>query len=350
MLSEKIDSVLHQFEIGEMSVAGSHVQSTYAAARPFPTTAAPVSSRVFLTASLTKPVVACGLLKLANEGWLSINERIGRFLPTFHRSAYRRITLRHLLTHTSGFPEMVLENLELRAAHAGLEDFTKAAAETPLDYRTGTSCRYSSIGFLLLGDIISAVTGQSCQTYLQEALFGPLQLQQTWLGLPADAAEQTFRSVAGCRLPPWQTADTDWNWNSRYWQTLGAPWGGLLSTADDLAVFCRMILNEGTHEGRQILPAAVLRETFRNQIAPMVTSEFTGPTRGWGLGWRQQWPLHHASFGDFITADAMGHWGATGTLMWIDPTLGRFGVLLSNTPFEKSHTAIQRISNLLATA
>lgn len=347
MLPEKIDSVLNEFAIGEMSVAGSHVESTYATtSRP----GAAAGPRVFLTASLTKPIVACGLLKLAGEGWLSINERVGRFLPAFHRSAYRRITVRHLLTHTSGFPEMVSENLELRAAHAGLEDFTAAAATTPLDYKIGTSCRYSSIGFLLLGDIISAVTGQSSREYLHEALFTPLQLQHTWLGLPADEAEPTARSVAVCQLPPWQSTDTDWNWNSRYWQTLGAPWGGLLSTADDLAAFGRMILDEGTHKGRQILPAAALREAFRNQIAPMVTSEFTGPTRGWGLGWRQQWPLHHASFGDFVSGSAMGHWGATGTLMWIDPAQQRFGILLSDTPFEKSHTAIQRISNVLATA
>lgn len=341
-----LETVSQEFDVREIAVAGSHTRPVrYAQQTP----AAGTNPRRFLVASLTKPVVAMGLLQLAGEGLVTLNERIGRFLPAFHKSAFRRITVRHLLTHTAGFAEMVPDNLSLRAAHASLAEFTKAAASGQPDHPPDTHCRYSSIGFLLLGDIIARIAGEPCQQFLEDALFGPLKMPHTHLGIPGDELSRAATSIAPCRLPPWQSADSNWNWNSDYWRSLGAPWGGLISTAGDLARFCRMMISDGVVEGRQVVPGSVVRQCLRDQIAPLTADEsFQGPARPWGLGWRGQWPRHHASFGDFVSESAMGHWGTTGTLMWIDPPAQRYAVILSETPFERSHTALQRISNRLA--
>ena len=85
---------------------------------------------LFLTASLTKPVVATAVLQLAAQGRLALGQRIGDWLTEFRSSEFRRITVRHLLTHTSGFPDQLPNNAELRAAHVTLSDFRREACRS----------------------------------------------------------------------------------------------------------------------------------------------------------------------------------------------------------------------------
>lgn len=345
LISNNITEACREFRIPHVSVSGSATTTITLSDCQLKSGREPC----YLVASITKPVVAMGALKLCGEGAFSLNERIGHFLPAYRNSTYRRITVRQLLTHSAGFPEMISENLQLRTAHADLNEFRLSAQSCPLDYAPGTNCRYSSVGFLLLGEIISSVAGQTCSDFLQQQFFAPLKMEHSWLGLPSDQYDAIATQITPCELPVWQEDDNDWNWNSSYWRKLGAPWGGLISTATDLARFAEMLLHEGTYQGQQILPASVVREAFRNQVVDLAKEpSFAGPDRGWGLGWRRQWPLHHASFGDFVSPDTVGHWGATGTLLWIDASQQRYAVVLTGTPFERSHNAIQRISNALS--
>lgn len=304
----------------------------------------------FLVASITKPLVAMSVLKLAAQGEISLSERVGNFLPDFSKGAYRRITVRHLLTHTSGLPDMLPNNAELRGAKASLGDFLSQAASVQLEFGTGSDCRYSSVGYLLLGEIIQRCSGLSCSAYLDQQFFQPLQMTETWLGIPESKQELLLPTIAECELPFWQQDAATWDWNSDYWRTLGAPWGGLISTAGDLGRYARMMLSAGaTESGDQLLPAKVVATSWQDQLQALANeSGFTGSTRSWGFGWRRQWPAHHASFGDFVSADTFGHWGATGTLMWIDPTAQTYGVFLTTTPYEKSQPYIQRMSNMVA--
>lgn len=310
------------------------------------------SNRRFLVASITKPLVAMAVLKLAAQGEMSLSERVGSFLPEFCKGAYRRITVRHLLTHTSGLPDMLPDNAELRASQASLPDFQKAAAAVKLDFGTGTDCRYSSAGYLLLGAIIDRCSSVSCADYLDREFFQPMKMSETWLGVPEARRDELLPGIERCQLPFWQQDAETWDWNSSYWRTLGAPWGGLISTAADLARYARMILSEGaTESGRQILPAKVVAAAQQDQLASLADEPgFTGSPRPWGFGWRRQWPAHHASFGDFVSAETFGHWGATGTLMWIDPVNENYAVVLTATPYEQSQPYIQRISNVIASA
>ena len=176
-------------------------------------------------------------------------------------------------------------------------------------------------------------------------------MTDTKLGLSDEEAESFLPTVLPSIAPNWQSDAEDWGWNSRYWRCLGAPWGGLMSTVADLGRFAQMMLNSGrNHDGVEILPPAVVSTSCDDQIAEYAAATtFTGSTRSWGLGWRRQWATHAASFGDFVSHDCYGHWGATGTLMWIDPVSGRYAVFLTTTPYEDSCSVIQRFSNVAAT-
>jgi len=315
--------------------------------------------RRYLIASITKPIVAMAALKLAAEGEFSLVDRIGSLLPMFRKAAFRRITVRHLLTHSSGFPDMLPANTELRAAHAPLDDFLQHAADVPLDFSTATDCRYSSVGFLLLGAIVEKTTGLPLPEYLQREFFIPLGMQDTWLGVPENRADELLPTVLPSILPAWQAepdtgedaveSGNDWGWNSRYWRTLGAPWGGMISSACDLGRYAAMMLSEGCSDaGERILPNAVVQAAMANQTEELASqADFAGAARAWGLGWRQNWPGHSASFGDFLSPTAIGHWGATGTTLWIDPASQQFAAILTTTPYEESCSAIQRVSNIV---
>lgn len=307
------------------------------------------AARRFLVASITKPIVAMSALKLAALGQLSLSDRVRTFVPEFDRAAFRRMTVRHLLTHTSGLPDALPNNAELRKAHADLDKFLNeaASAEQPLTFTPGSACSYSSMGFLVLARIIETISGLRLRDFLQQEFFVPLGMTNTRLGLSAEEAAEYLPTVLPSIMPHWQPDAEDWGWNSRYWRCLGAPWGGLTSTAADLGRFAQMMLNDGkSADGSSILPSHVIGAAAQDQVLDYAAdASFSGPRRPWGFGWRLQWPAHSASFGDFVSRACYGHWGATGTLMWIDPVQQRYGVFLTTTPYEDSCSVIQKLSN-----
>src|SRR5690606_13248281 len=134
------------------------------------------------------------------------------------------------------------------------------------------------------------------------------------------------------RVPPDQLQGEDWNWNSRYWRQLGAPWGGILSTPADLARLAQSLLRSQAEAGLPFSSAAIEAATANQLDGFPDLPEGDRRSRPWGLGWRLQWPSHAASFGDFVGPRTFGHWGATGTLLWIDPERDVFAVMLSTQP------------------
>lgn len=317
--------------------------------------AAELNDRRYLIASITKPIVAMAAVQLAADGWFALNEPVRDLLPGFNRGPLRQITIRHLLTHSSGLPDMLPQNKELRIAHAGTQDFVNATAEVTPDFAAGTDCRYSSMGFAVLAAIIESITQTTCANHLQQKVFEPLAMTSSWLGLPSDAAENLLPTVLPCDLPIWQQGASDWGWNSRYWRTLGAAWGGMTSTAEDLGRLVMCLLNDGESQFPGLATNTIWNQhAVRSSIANQ-TQQITGLTeagssqRGWGFGWRHNWLDHSATFSDFLPADAIGHWGASGTMMWIDPASSRWCVILTTQPYEQSQSVIQRMSNVIAT-
>ncbi len=301
----------------------------------------------FLVASITKPVVATAALMLVERGEITLSDKVSDYVPEFGRNGKNAVRIRHLLTHTSGLPDMLPQNVELRKRHAPLSAFVQGTCEVGLDFAPGRGVKYQSMGFAILGEIIQRISGVSCADFVRREIFEPLGMVDSWLGLPEKAFEGAAPVVDRVTevLLPEEMVGEDWNWNGHYWRTLGAPWGGLITTPADLARFCQMMLGAPAN-GTQILSPATIRAATRNQLEMMAdVPEVDRRTRPWGLGWRLNWPAHSANFGDFMGSRTYGHWGATGTVLWIDPDQNSFAVLLTTKPQEPHGTWLARVSN-----
>lgn len=309
---------------------------------------------IFLIASITKPIVAMGIVLLAERCQLAMGDRVKKYIPEFAETGKHGITIRHLLTHTSGLPDMLPENVDLRKAGSPLSAFVEGTCKVENDFPPGRGVRYQSMGFALLGEIIHRITGKTCAEFLKEEFFQPLEMHDTELGAPDDWFEgehpRTDR-ITEIRLPKEQSADDSWHWNNRYWRSLGAPWGGLLTTPSDLAKFAQMMLNGGTCNGTRILSHAAIDAATRNQLEHMRDIPADDRRcRPWGWGWRLNWPAHTANFGDMLGPRTYGHWGATGTVMWMDPDQNAFAIVLTTQPQEPEGFYLARISNAIAAA
>lgn len=313
---------------------------------------------IFLIASITKPIVATGALLLAERGLLALDDRVEDYIPAFRREGKHAVTIRNLLTHTSGLPDMLPNNNELRAANAPLAEFVAGACAAPLAFPPGRGVQYQSMGFALLGEIIHQVSGKMCAQFLHDEIFHPLGMNDTALGAPDDWFEgpsPKIERIAELLIPDGtemaHESARHWNWNSRYWRQLGVPWGGLLTTPADLGKFGQMLLGQGRLDNVQILSRAGVQAATRNQLEAMrdVPAD-ERRTRPWGLGWRLNWAAHSANFGDLLGPRSYGHWGATGTLMWIDPDLDTCAILLTTKPQEPQGSYLARASNMIAAA
>ena len=307
---------------------------------------------LFLVASLTKPIFATALLLLMERGQISLNERVHHYLPQFRSHGKLKITIRNLLTHTSGLPDMPSDNLELRAAHAPLEQFWNRVCETELEFPPGTAARYQSMGFVVLGKIIEAVTGISAPEFLKRELFDPLGMNHTYLGIPNGTTEtqSLVNRVVDVRLSGNLLANAG-NWNSQYWRTFGAPWGGLISTVDDIAKFCSMVAQRGNWNGNRLIGSQTINASLSNQLRGFeLMNSHDLLHRPWGFGWRLNWPAHRQTFADAADDSTVGHWGASGCLMWINPKTELAVIICTNEPSENSQVEIIKISNQILAA
>jgi CubicO group peptidase (beta-lactamase class C family) len=301
---------------------------------------------LFLIASLTKPVTVTAAMMLVERGLLTLEDKVAAIIPRFAAKGKAGVEVRHLMTHTSGLPDMVADNANLRQAHQPLEAFVEAICREPLLFAPGTQVSYQSTGTALLGEIVHQISGKALREFLRKEIFQPLGMANTSLGWDPVKKER----IASIRVGP-EAARTDWNWNSAYWLGFGAPWGGLITAPVDFARFCQMMLNDGQLGGMRVLSPATVRAMTCNQLQAMPgVPEEERRCRPWGLGWRLNWPAHPANFGDLLGPRTYGHWGATGTLCWIDPDAEVFCVLFTTQPQEPEGRLLARVSNIVAAA
>ncbi len=138
----------------------------------------------FLIASITKPIVGCAALMLAERGLLTLSDKVIEFIPEAGRNGKNGMRLRNLLTHTSGLPDMLENNVALREANAPLLSFVEGTCECDLEFPVGRDVKYQSMGFALLGEIIHRVSGTNCADFVRKEIFEPLCMSDSWLGLP----------------------------------------------------------------------------------------------------------------------------------------------------------------------
>jgi beta-lactamase class C len=253
-------------------------------------------------------MTAAAVMVLMDRGQVSLSDPVQRFIPEFRGDGRDRVLVKHLLTHTSGLPDMLPENTELRKRHAPLSEFVAGTCRTPLLYAPGTQFLYQSMGILMAAEIVSRVAHQPLPAFLEEHVYRPLGMSKTSLGLGGRTIPQTMQ----CQVPE----VSDWDWNSTYWRNLGAPWGGAHSNVGDVAKWLQYF----AHPDSRVLKPATASAMITNQIPTL--------DQRWGIGWS----LNNGKFGKGCSPSTFGHNGATGTLCWLDPKNGRTLVLLTTRP------------------
>eukprot|EP01047_Picozoa_sp_COSAG01_P096083 COSAG01_NODE_26651_length_707_cov_0.902961_1_plen_159_part_01 len=151
--------------------------------------------------------------------------------------------VRQLLSHSSGMPDMVPRNLQLRRRHAPLSEFVADAMSAPLLFAPGTGFSYQSAGILLVAEIVERISGQPLRELLDAEIFQPLGMSRSALGLGDFVIEDTVRlSGVGSTAAKTHKEESDFGGNSRYWRDQAHPWGGMHSSAPDLAILMRCML------------------------------------------------------------------------------------------------------------
>ena len=287
-------------------------------------------------ASLTKVVATTTLVAKLAEGDfavpLDLDAKIERFLPEWAsgpKAEWRhKVTVRHLLTHTSGLPPF---KEYWRTSKNKQDTLTKIFAE-PLDYDPGTKEIYSDLGIILMAEIIERLTGRTLDDLAKSYIFSPLGMQDTMYRPP----KKVWPQIAPTEI--------DNNLRHRLVQgevhdenafAIGGVSGhaGLFSTAPDLAAFCQMLLNGGVYAHQRILRRATIAQFTTPQ-------QLSGGTRT--LGWTV--PTEGGSSGHYFSAHSFGHTGFTGTSIWIDPDRQLFVVLLTNRVHPtRENTKIQQV-------
>lgn len=305
------------------------------------------SDTVFLLASISKPVTVTAVMLLVERGKLLLDDPVCAFIPEFGVNGKSEVTIRHLMTHTSGLPDMLPEDRRLRAEHAPLAEFVRGIYQLELLFPAGTNIHYQSCGTAMLGAIVERVEGLPLRDFLRREIFDPLGMTDTALGaagLPADR-------IAHVNVDE-EMRGADWGWNTPYWWNFAAPWGGMFSTVRDLLRFGQMFLHGGKLGDVRLLSPATVQAMTADQTSRLPhLPDAVRIAQSWGLGWRRQnpgeWGLY---WGNLLAPGAFGHGGATGTVMWVDPQRELVCVLLTTQPAASSRRLLGRSSNLVAAA
>jgi uncharacterized protein YbbC (DUF1343 family)/CubicO group peptidase (beta-lactamase class C family) len=265
---------------------------------------------LFDLASLTKVVATTtSVMKLVEDGRIRLNDRVSDYIPGFERYNKTNITIRHLMTHTSG----LRPDLDLADDWTGYDTAIALAIEEAPQSLPGERFVYSDINYFLLGDIVKRVSGMPLDQFAKTRVFDPLGMKETMFVPPESLRPRIAPTehLRGVVHDP--TA-----------RRMGGVAGhaGLFSTAADLATFCRMLLDGGTYAGVRILSPLTVAKMTTPASAP-------GDPNVRGLGWDID-SSYSSNRGELLPLGSYGHTGFTGTSIWIDPVTREFVVFLSN--------------------
>ena len=290
---------------------------------------------IFDIASLTKVVATTpSLMKLFEQGKFRLNDKITDYIPEF-QGGKSDITIRNLFTHFSG----LAPDVPLAPPWTGHETGLRLAATTKPQGPPGARFVYSDINFLLLGELVERLSGQTEADYAQQNIFEPLGMKETrylpptsWIPriAPTERAAPSGAPLRGVVHDP----------TARYMGGV-AGHAGVFSTADDLARYAQMMLNGGELGGVRV-------------FSPLTVQKFTGPQSPpdqpilRGLGWDIDSP-YSGSRGELFPIGSYGHTGFTGTSMWIDPLSQSFVILLANSVHPVQRLALTPLRSKVAT-
>ena len=282
---------------------------------------------LFRMASNTKAVIATGVLLLQQDGKLSVDDPIGKHLPAFANDKCRQITIRHLLSHTSGFrikslflkPLMEKSSEHPDAPNLVLEvnRFAEVGPAEPV----GKTYSYNNPGYNTLAALIEVVSGQPLERFLTKRIYSPLKMVDTTNHPPANKLDRMA----------YVYARKEGQWTVRFKQEtrMHTPFvrgsGGMVSTAADYARFCQMYLEQGQLQESRFLMAASVQQGTSPQTRSLYTAEqLKNRNDFYGFGWK----VHRDG--------SFSHGGSEGTFAWVDPQLRIIGLVFTQSPGGKN--------------
>jgi CubicO group peptidase (beta-lactamase class C family) len=311
--------VADENEILHLSAVGF---SDLAAKTPMPTDA------VFWIASMTKPITATAVMMMQDEGKLSVDDPISKYLPEFAdlkdaAGNLVNITLKQCLTHSSGLAELSPDEA---AKIITLAELTPLVAAKPVQFAPGSKWQYCQTGINTAARVVEVVSGKTFPDFLQERLFSPLGMKDTSFYPAAEVAARLANSYKRSDGGELEEVDLFFLNGKSPSEKSHYPManGGLFSTATDYSKFARMILRSGEFDGKRYLTPESVKQMTTVQSGDLVTG-FT-PGNAWGLGWsivREPQGVSEA-----LSPGSFGHGGVFGTQAWIDPAKNRIYILM----------------------
>jgi CubicO group peptidase (beta-lactamase class C family) len=295
---------------------------------------------IFRIMSMTKPITAMGIMLLAEEGKLLIDDPVEKHLPEFKgqmltdsktadtltlKKPSRPITVRDLLTHTAGQPENPPGLVDLmRKRNRTLAEVVGIDSQRPLDFEPGAKWKYSSSGIDTLGRIIEVLSGKSYEQFLDERIFQPLGMHDTAFYL---TPSQQDRLAELCAINTGKLVSADATAAVPTEKPkFPSPAGGLYSTAADLAKLYSSLL--GQLNGQQPSPRILSDRSLKTMTQTQTGELETGFTPGMSYGYGFAVVKHPQGITEMLSPDTFGHGGLYGTQGWLDPKKDVFYILL----------------------
>jgi len=339
----------------------AHGLSDAAANKPMPT------DGLFRIASMTKPITSIAVMMLHEEGHFLLTDPISKFIPEFKAPkvavatkpgegvvpfstvpAAREITIQHLLTHTAGLantytgPTLALYTklAAERTPEWTIGDFVSRLAKLPLNFQPGEAWEYGPATDVL-GRLVEIVSGQPFDRYLEERIFAPLGMQDTFFYVPDAKMPRLAVNYEPAQPKGIKPVSAQGRGSRRYF----SGGGGLMSTAEDYFLFCQMVLNNGELNGKRLLS----RKSIEAMTANHIGNHAMWPTLAgyrFGLGFRVM--TDPGPSAKLESVGSYGWGGAFGTYFWIDPKEQMIGILMQQIrPY--SHLNIRTEFQNLAT-
>ena len=275
---------------------------------------APDDHTLWDIASLTKVTgMTTAMMQLVEQGKVDLDAPLQHYIPEWTGPNKERVTVRHLLTHSSGLPAFrAYDKITTNA-----DSIAKLMFATPLDTVPGARMVYSDIGAYMLGKLVERVSGETLDQYVVRHVFQPLGMNETRYNPPAAWIDR----IAPTEIDPLRGGKVRGKVHDERAYYLGgvSAHAGIFTSAHDLARFARMYLNGGTLDGVRVVKPETIERFTKLQDSTLSNR---------ALGWEK--PTGKNSAGHLMSSRAFGHTGFTGTSIWMDPARDLFVILLSN--------------------
>ncbi|WP_408007641.1 serine hydrolase [Pseudalkalibacillus sp. A8] len=270
---------------------------------------------IFDLASISKIFTTTAAMKLYENGAFNLDDPVADYIPEFAQNGKEEVTIRQLMTHTSGFTAWI----PLYTQGENREDRLQIVFAHPLKNEPGKAYTYSDLNMITLGALVERLSGKRLDQYVKENITDPLGMEDTMYNPPSTLKER----IAATEYQPWTGRGLVWGTvhDENAWSLDGvAGHAGVFSTAKDLAKLAHMYVNEGRYGDEQILHPDTVKLLVENQIP-----EFPGDDHGLG------WEIQQGWFMDALSSEStVGHTGYTGTSVVVDLNNATIAILLTN--------------------